>query len=423
MASSISHGTLYRRRFVKCYGASGSKSSTDKHVLVKFKLRYKCPRGHTIHLVGAPKTMGRWNPANSVPFVWSVGDVWCGSVTVTSGHNVEYKYLVKDNNGIVARWQGGENVNLTIARKHNNERVTRVDVSDSWCQSWHSLAYGPFAMASDPTRDSYYTSPVFAAFDAAQANKQSPARATLTAFAEDNTWIYHARNDSSVPISKISPSKFQAELAILASNNIITRAPHTRASVSRQLRPQQLGIIAAPTMLDDVDYSTEQVQNHSKGGKTGSSALASLANDLDCFGPSTGSLQNEVHQSSSSGNSQEPVSATRVGGNSTGRNSSERTSNLSQTPVHPSINKAGTVPPGPQFELQLALQYSQVLEANVPDPTSPEWIDLDRRMALAACKLYSKRDALLQLFMTQEEKRQSSAGLTVDKLGHSVSTV
>jgi hypothetical protein len=170
---------------------SQASSAQRETVDVGFSIRYQCNFGQKIYLLGSDDALGAWDVQRAVPLSWSDGDVWTVNALLQFGwaaarpggvhgdlsqlcalratcfpvllhppptHPVhkrlplpsatpprphrcdaEYKYLVRNWDGSVARWQDGGNQQLSL------DRPQPLAVTDSWCQSERSCewAAGP----------------------------------------------------------------------------------------------------------------------------------------------------------------------------------------------------------------------------------------------------------------------------------------
>lgn len=76
---------------------------------VTFEVVRHVEYGQTVTLVGNVDSLGNWDPEASVPMLWSEGDVWTAQLALPLG-SLEFKYLVKDADGSLLEWYGGENL-------------------------------------------------------------------------------------------------------------------------------------------------------------------------------------------------------------------------------------------------------------------------------------------------------------------------
>lgn len=425
---------------------------------MKFKLQYKCGQGHSIHIVGGIECLGRWDHRKSVPLAWNVGDVWVGNMSLPVGQRIEYKYLVKNANGRVSRWQDGGNIAVQIAEEHSGQSVTACEVSDSWCKTWHMLLYGPFpSVLGDPDLEAYYAQQALSG----GAGDQQQLRPALPEFAStwlENTYIRPVLSGAMPHLAgnNITPHNFrlgfgsqqgrsgkgfeaspQNETASDAAgaNKVTGEKGHAKQSAYRPNRGHVSGELFTPTASGHAGSRKEAPRERFTGKHTNLRQGASFQ-DTRPSEPSPSSSHSRApsedptsassHAKASSDDRGKPADipadGQRAGKYAASTEDDDRAREGSWDPRWADLfgNDAppnGSVVEKAKAELQVALHYSRVLEQKVLDPTSPEWLDLDRRMALAAGRLYSKRDSLLQVFMEKEEMRQLAVGTTVETLG------
>eukprot|EP00882_Tetradesmus_deserticola_P003887 GHRQ01004111.1.p1 GENE.GHRQ01004111.1~~GHRQ01004111.1.p1 ORF type:complete len:251 (+),score=115.78 GHRQ01004111.1:188-940(+) len=100
---------------------------------VKFHVRYKTDFGQEVFLVGNCSALGDWDVLQGVRLVWSAGHIWEGSVELPAGAHIQYKYVVRNSDGSVVRWQEGDNVSLELPG--GPAEALALDVEDSWNKS------------------------------------------------------------------------------------------------------------------------------------------------------------------------------------------------------------------------------------------------------------------------------------------------
>lgn len=118
---------------LKRYQTRTGKSVFSSTRSVKFHVRYKCEFGQEVYLVGNIEALGNWDVMRGVQLVWSAGHVWEGSVELPAGLHIQYKYVVRNKDGSVVRWQEGANVSLELPG--GNAEALALDVEDSWNKS------------------------------------------------------------------------------------------------------------------------------------------------------------------------------------------------------------------------------------------------------------------------------------------------
>eukprot|EP00775_Hariotina_reticulata_P002125 gene2125-2444_t len=99
----------------------------------EFHVRYKCEFGQEVYLVGNCSALGNWDVLEGVQLVWSTGHIWEGAVELPAGLHIQYKYVVRNKDGSVVRWQEGANVSLELPG--GPAEALALDVEDSWNKS------------------------------------------------------------------------------------------------------------------------------------------------------------------------------------------------------------------------------------------------------------------------------------------------
>ena len=80
---------------------------------VSFNVTYSnTVTGQDVYVVGSTAQLGAWNTANAIKLSGAAYPVWKGTVNLTSGTSVDYKYIRKDAAGNVL-WEGGANRTFT----------------------------------------------------------------------------------------------------------------------------------------------------------------------------------------------------------------------------------------------------------------------------------------------------------------------
>ncbi|KAF8056234.1 CAF1-7 [Scenedesmus sp. PABB004] len=119
---------------------------------VRFNIRVKVDFGQVLLVVGSCASLGSWNTDAAVRLNWQEGHVWEASVELPAGEAVDYKYVVRNADGTMDRWQPGENLRMDVpVAQGNNGRRRGVLVLDSWTKS-HRRANrrGPYAGRGAP---------------------------------------------------------------------------------------------------------------------------------------------------------------------------------------------------------------------------------------------------------------------------------
>jgi 4-alpha-glucanotransferase len=75
---------------------------------VSFKMDYQTAWGQVLYVSGSTTVLGKWDPCNALPMKNFVPGEWEADCKFPSGKVVEYKYLIKDEDGNFI-WEGGKN--------------------------------------------------------------------------------------------------------------------------------------------------------------------------------------------------------------------------------------------------------------------------------------------------------------------------
>jgi 4-alpha-glucanotransferase len=87
---------------------------------VSFKIDYQTLWGQVLYVSGSATEFGKWDPKNALPMNTYVPGEWETQCSLPSGLTLEYKYLIKDENGNLI-WEGGKNRLLKTGEKGLNE--------------------------------------------------------------------------------------------------------------------------------------------------------------------------------------------------------------------------------------------------------------------------------------------------------------
>ncbi|KAK9822642.1 hypothetical protein WJX81_002600 [Elliptochloris bilobata] len=125
------------RRRVMCFSQEGSGSDS---VRVSFALPYRCTFGQHLCLVGSISPLGAWDVRQGVAMSWSEGDVWTVDLELhtRAGSHVEYKYVVRNEDGTPTVWKPGSNLQLPL-QSGGGGLPEALRVSDAWDESWRSI--------------------------------------------------------------------------------------------------------------------------------------------------------------------------------------------------------------------------------------------------------------------------------------------
>ncbi|HMM10477.1 MAG TPA: 4-alpha-glucanotransferase [Bacteroidales bacterium] len=92
---------------------------------VQFIIHFRSQWGQTIHVCGSVPEMGEWDTGNAVELTYLGNDFWSADIELQEGKYLEYKYLLREANGMM-QWEGGNNRSLITS---GYELIT---VSDQW---------------------------------------------------------------------------------------------------------------------------------------------------------------------------------------------------------------------------------------------------------------------------------------------------
>ncbi|GAB3728306.1 hypothetical protein GCM10027594_10410 [Hymenobacter agri] len=94
-------------------GTTTTPPPTGGTTAVSFNVTYSnTVTGQDVYVVGSTTQLGAWNTANAIKLSGAAYPVWKGTVNLTSGTSVDYKYIRKDAAGNVL-WEGGANRTFT----------------------------------------------------------------------------------------------------------------------------------------------------------------------------------------------------------------------------------------------------------------------------------------------------------------------
>ncbi|UOQ55691.1 hypothetical protein MUN80_15950 [Hymenobacter cellulosivorans] len=80
---------------------------------VSFNVTYSgTTTGQDVYVLGSTAQLGAWNTANAIKLSGATYPVWKGTINLTSGTSVQYKYIRKDAAGNVL-YEGGTNRSFT----------------------------------------------------------------------------------------------------------------------------------------------------------------------------------------------------------------------------------------------------------------------------------------------------------------------
>ncbi|KAL5991486.1 hypothetical protein ACLOJK_012395 [Asimina triloba] len=111
---------------VETLGSQPEAEHRTKTVHVKFLLESACSYGETFLLSGDDPMFGLWNPSDAIPLNWSEGHVWSIELDLPVGRTIQYKLILKCNNGEI-KWQPGPDRILKTWETKNT-----VVISEDW---------------------------------------------------------------------------------------------------------------------------------------------------------------------------------------------------------------------------------------------------------------------------------------------------
>ena len=94
---------------------------------LSFKIDYQTTWGQVLYVAGSSKEFGEWNPSKALIMTNNDHSEWQLECKIPLGKRLEYKYLLKDENGIVI-WESGKNRLLDTTGKDYEE----VRCRDFW---------------------------------------------------------------------------------------------------------------------------------------------------------------------------------------------------------------------------------------------------------------------------------------------------
>ena len=119
-------------------GQAQAPTPDDKRE-VSFSVAMDSGYGKDVFVVGNHEDLGNWNPVAARKMRWTAGNVWTGKVAITVGSEIEYKYIVRTNNGDAycradnVVWPPGDNVATNVpARESDPHSGKTVYYRSSW---------------------------------------------------------------------------------------------------------------------------------------------------------------------------------------------------------------------------------------------------------------------------------------------------
>ena len=101
-------------------------------LVVDFEVHYDTTFGEDVCIVGSHDALGAWDLDKAAAMTWTEGSVWKLAVELPAGGVFFYKYVVRDANGDVVRWQDGNNSMLVLPESWNVPSGSRYLVEDNF---------------------------------------------------------------------------------------------------------------------------------------------------------------------------------------------------------------------------------------------------------------------------------------------------
>ncbi|MBK9291411.1 MAG: 4-alpha-glucanotransferase [Bacteroidetes bacterium] len=92
---------------------------------VKLTIHYQSQWGQSICVCGSEPELGLWDTGKAVDLNYLGNDLWGGEIELPEGKYLEYKYLLREANGIL-HWEGGANRSLLTSD------YEFIEVHDQW---------------------------------------------------------------------------------------------------------------------------------------------------------------------------------------------------------------------------------------------------------------------------------------------------
>lgn len=92
---------------------------------VQFTIQFQSKWGQTVCVCGSEPELGSWDTALAIELAYVGNDLWSGSVELPDDKYLEYKYLLREANGIV-QWEGGTNRTLLTSD------YAFINITDFW---------------------------------------------------------------------------------------------------------------------------------------------------------------------------------------------------------------------------------------------------------------------------------------------------
>lgn len=97
--------------------------TSDDQVVLHFSHTVDAGWGREVFVVGDHPDLGRWQPNSAIKLRWTPGNVWTAAVAINAGNLIEYKYIIRTNQGGIfcaaanIIWMPGPNMTTTAAAR------------------------------------------------------------------------------------------------------------------------------------------------------------------------------------------------------------------------------------------------------------------------------------------------------------------
>ncbi|RJE18470.1 glucan 1,4-alpha-glucosidase [Aspergillus sclerotialis] len=106
-------------------------SDPPETVSVRFNALVSTTVGQNVYLVGSVPELGKWDPADGVKLnaneYSSFVPLWYGALEMASGTGFEFKFVIRDGNGVV--WETGENRKVEVLQECG---VSNMTITGNW---------------------------------------------------------------------------------------------------------------------------------------------------------------------------------------------------------------------------------------------------------------------------------------------------
>lgn len=103
---------------------------------------YETTFGQTLCVAGGTEELGSWCADSCLQMTWQEGNVWTADCDLPTGSDIEYKYIVRNEDGSV-EWQPGENNKLSVPDVA--PQGSAISVQDDWLGADQQVFFGDVA--------------------------------------------------------------------------------------------------------------------------------------------------------------------------------------------------------------------------------------------------------------------------------------